>query len=67
VSNSKKAHIESIVQNVFGVFLAQIVLHCFNVPLTNAIWISTVIFFLSYIRTYLIRRLFQWMCGEGNN
>jgi hypothetical protein len=46
---------------VIGTVLAQVVLRGFGVALTDAIAINVVMFFVSYTRTYIIRRVFGFV------
>ena len=52
-------HAEAACQMITGTVLAQGVLWCFDVPLGDALWINAVMFCVSYIRTYAIRRAFH--------
>ena len=52
-------HMETCAQMVAGTVLAQGVLWGFGVPLRHALGINAVMFVVSYIRTYLIRRMFH--------
>jgi hypothetical protein len=59
MSESRWAHYETWAQMVVGTCLAQIVLWSFGVPLGHALSINAVMFFVSYIKTYAIRRMFH--------
>jgi len=60
MNNNWKAHIESTVQNITGFLLGQSILYLFDVPFHAALWMGAILLFLSYVRTYMIRRFFLW-------
>lgn len=61
LKESSWAHLETSSQMVIGTVLAQVVLRGFGVALTDAIAINVVMFFVSYTRTYIIRRVFGFV------
>jgi hypothetical protein len=61
MTESSWAHIETSAQMVAGCILAQVVLWGFGVSLKDAIAINVVMFFVSYARTYVIRRVFGFV------
>jgi len=52
------AHIETVTQMVAGTALAQIVLAAFCIEFDRALALNAVMFAVSYVRTYAIRRAF---------
>ena len=65
MTESSWAHVETTAQMVFGCILAQAVLWGFGVALTDAIAINICMFFVSYLRTYAIRRVFGFVRARG--
>jgi hypothetical protein len=52
------AHAETLAQMLIGTLLAQSILALFGVPLHEALALNAVMFGVSYLRTYAIRRAF---------
>ena len=53
------AHCETWAQMIVGAVLNQLVLWWFNIPFSTALTIFSIMFVVSYIRTYTIRRIFH--------
>lgn len=54
-----QSHAETITQNVVGLVLAHIVLRLFGVESATSFGIQFTLFFVSYARSYAIRRFFN--------
>lgn len=52
------SHAETLTQNVLGLVIAFIILKLFGLSTSQSVQIQAVFFFVSYVRSYLIRRLF---------
>lgn len=52
-------HIETVIQMVVGITIAQVVLWLFNVPMQDAVFITVIMTVVSYIRSYVIRSVFD--------
>lgn len=59
MSSRTWSHLETWCQMIVGTLLAQLILWLFGVPLLTAINLNIVMFIVSYVRTYTIRRIFN--------
>lgn len=55
------AHIEALTQNIVGLLIAFVVMKVIGVETTAVLKIQVSLFILSYIRSYGIRRFFNWL------
>ena len=52
-------HIEALTQNIIGMIVAFIILKIFGMSFTESVALQAVFFITSYIRSYVIRRVFK--------
>lgn len=55
------SHAETITQNVVGLLIGFIILNSFGLSTHESISLQIVIFITSYIRSYFIRRIFNYL------
>ena len=53
------SHAEALTQNIVGLLIAFVILKLFGLSTAQSIQIQIVFFFVSYIRSYTIRRIFN--------
>ncbi len=53
------SHAETILQNVIGLLIGFIILHCYGIESSLSFKLQLTFFIFAYIRSYLIRRLFN--------
>jgi hypothetical protein len=58
MSSRKLCHIESVLNAVLGITMAQAILWLFAVPFSDAIGMNRVLFFTSWARAFVLRILF---------
>lgn len=67
--SKKLAHIEALTQNVIGlaiaIAIAFTVMKIVGVQTSHVLTIQVTLFVLSYIRSYYIRRFFNWLLHKG--
>lgn len=56
-----KSHAETLTQNLVGILIGFIILTSFGLTPSQTVHLQVVIFITSYIRSYLIRRLFNYI------
>lgn len=59
-----ESHLEALTQNVVGLLIGFIILTWWGLSPTESVSLQAVIFVSSYIRSYVIRRLFNKFGGE---
>lgn len=57
-------HIEALTQNIVGLIIAFIILKLFGMSFTESILLQSIFFVTSYIRSYVIRRIFKNIIQE---
>ena len=57
-------HIEALTQNIVGMMVAFIILKIFGMSFTESILLQSIFFVTSYIRSYVIRRIFKNIIQE---
>lgn len=55
------SHAEALTQNIAGLLIAFVVMMSLKIPLHTTLQIQVILFFTSYIRSYTIRRIFNWL------
>lgn len=53
------SHAEALTQNITGLLIAFVVMMVLGIPLHTTLKIQVILFFTSYIRSYIIRRIFN--------
>lgn len=53
------SHAETLAQNIIGQLIAFLVLHLYGMDVTTSLQIQVILFVASYLRSYVIRRLFN--------
>lgn len=59
-----ESHLEALTQNIVGLLIGFIILTWWGLSPTESVSLQAVIFVSSYIRSYVIRRLFNKFGGE---
>lgn len=59
ISSKLLPHAEALTQNVLGVIIAFAILYLWGMSMSESIALQCVFFITSYIRSYLVRKLFQ--------
>lgn len=54
------SHAETIAQNVVGLIIGFFVLMLFGIPMRTSFTLQGIYFVLAYVRSYTIRRFFNW-------
>ena len=57
-------HIEALTQNIVGTIIAFIILKMFGMSFTESFLLQSVFFVTSYVRSYVIRRVFKNIIQE---
>lgn len=60
------SHMEALAQNVVGLMIAFIILKMWGLSTTQSVQLQAIFFFSSYVRSYLIRRLFNRLGATKN-
>jgi len=55
----KRSHQEAAVNTIVGILINQGILLAFGMPLTQATIITAIMVLVSYLRSYVIRRIFS--------
>jgi hypothetical protein len=55
------SHMETAINAVVGIPLSQGVLWIFGLPIGEAVLVGVVMFLVSYLRGFLVRRIFDWL------
>lgn len=59
---SKKRSLEEALANmILGLILSQIVLFLFGIPVQDAALINVIMIFVSFLRSYFVRRFFNYL------
>lgn len=53
------SHAETITQNVVGLLISFVILKLWGMSTTESIGLQAIFFFVSYARSYIIRRIFN--------
>ena len=53
------SHAESLAQNICGLLIAFVILKIWGMSTTESIGLQAIFFIASYIRSYIIRRIFN--------
>ena len=61
-----QSHAETLTQNVVGLLIGFIILKFFGLTTSQSVQLQLVFFTTSYLRSYLIRRLFNRFTGDVN-
>ncbi|QHJ79221.1 MAG: hypothetical protein [Caudoviricetes sp.] len=62
------SHAETITQNIVGLLIGFIILNCFGLTASESVQLQAVIFATSYLRSYVIRRVFNNLeAARGGN
>ena len=57
-------HIEALTQNIVGMVVAFIILNIFGMSFTESVLLQSVFFVTSYVRSFVIRRIFKNIIQE---
>lgn len=52
------SHVEAVANAIVGTVIGQIVLWLFGLPITEALWLNITFLGVSYIRAFILRRIF---------
>ena len=59
MTSRQLAHIEAAANTIIGSLIGQIALWAYGLPLMHALSLNATLIALSYVRSYVIRRLFH--------
>lgn len=59
ISSNTLPHIEALTQNILGMIIAFAILHLWGMSVSESIALQCVFFITSYIRSYLVRKVFK--------
>lgn len=57
------SHAETLAQNIFGLLIAFIILKLWGLSTTDSVKLQAIFFISSYLRSYTIRRFFNYVGG----
>ena len=59
ISSNTLLHLEALTQNILGILIAFTILHLWGMSMSESVALQCIFFITSYIRSYLVRKVFK--------